>query len=796
MNKKRTISSVSSSDTNLGISKSAERRAKRASEERLTPVSRESLPKIYDWKQMDKLDAGDAFELVYGFKPDVNFEAYGETIDKANARKWWERSAAITQCVNSIGDKLTNAENSTCYICGFPIVKGDPTAECEHILPVYKACMYLTLYNDNYKDIIKKLNSGQKLTTREKMISDEITMEYAWAHRCCNQKKSDEDFIIYDVDRGAGKFKLNYTETTKILKNIVTALLNDTDGHCMEKSLKTQFRKLFNTPNNKKLIKDWIDDRINILGDPKGKVGTIINYLNKYKASVNFPMFTLINLCNAISAADMNDVYTTWAKIKGSAPIKEIPPVSQITKAIVITETTDDSNKFVKFDWGRQLDTTNIYSLYKEIFEIPMGIEFEVRRKDTNISKAIMGSLLDLNKTDSKIGNFFQNFYAIITYPNITNHQILFPEMSGKNYASNMVGQAFKILLLGRMILKINNSKILLLSNKTHVDFYNRFVTKYNEDIQKLMNIKNDYFNYYNINVSIVNPYYVFIIVFTRFLDEIDENLKTFFVNEIKNQDPEIKNLFEDDNLRNNYRQLSDLLLSPEDKINNKLSNIDYVLVEFFMDEAQYLKFYDTWNPDIKDQDITTSDQNIAVGATGLLNLLKTKTDSETDEITKIADAIGKGAIINEINKFCVDKNELCNQIIQNYILKKLPGQTFTDMNKALTNLDSSDLAEILLEINKQNLIKEIQNNFQQMGDTVISYLHIKNPDATINNMNLNEVLNSLSISELEEIIDSYNMIQNIYIKSGGKKYSKKITKKIFKKNNKKYTKKHKLYKK
>ena len=785
MSKKRPITSTTSSNNSSPIiSKSAEKRAKRASEEILTRSSREDLPKIYDWAQMDKLDAGVAFELVYGFKPNVNFEYYGEVIDKANSRKWWERSSPQTQCGRAIGNLFVNSKNSMCYICGFPIDKNDPTPECEHILPVYKASMYLTLYNDDFKNIVKKRDSGKALTLLEQKTLDEITMEYAWAHRCCNQKKSDDDFIRYNTNKG-GYFDLDFKETTQILKKIVTSLLSETDGHCLEKSLITQFRKKFNTPDRKKIIQKWIEERIDILGDPKGKVKQIINYLNKFKSTTNYAMFTLINLCNLISSADMEHIYSVWRKIGGLPPIKQTPPVSQITKATVLMQITEDSFKFVNgFDWDRKTIPV-LQSIYRNIFDIPENINFDVRRKgDYNkinegpLITAMQGSFIYLNGTNALISDFFQKFYTIITYPNITNHGILFPEMDGKVYASNMVGQAFKILLLGRMILNMKNiPNLSLTTNTTDQQFYDRFVVKYNDYIEELIDIKNNYFNSAKIDLTNRNPYHVFIIVFTRLLEEIDLNLKTFFIDAIKQKDAEIKNLFEDNNLLIRYNQLSDLLLSPEDKVNNRLSNIEYALVEFYMDEANYLKMYDTWNPDIPDKDdtqLTTGAQGIAIGATGLLNLLKTKNTFETDEIKEIADGISKGPIINEINGYCVTMSNECNQIIQNYVNQKYPGQTFTERNQVFNNLSSEDLGEILLEIYKQKIIQDIQNNFENMSDVIITYFHIKKPNTIINNTNLNQELNSLSIDELREMFESYDNIQ-----SAGKKHKRKSTRKM-----------------
>ncbi len=88
----------------------------------------------------------------------------------------------ITQCNNTIGKvnpysfEKNNLESCTkCYICGLPILHekiGGMAAECEHVLPVIVAAIYLSLYK-------KKANRG----------SDEIKLVYQWAHETCNQEK-------------------------------------------------------------------------------------------------------------------------------------------------------------------------------------------------------------------------------------------------------------------------------------------------------------------------------------------------------------------------------------------------------------------------------------------------------------------------------------------------------------------------------------------------------------------------------------------------------------------------------
>jgi hypothetical protein len=806
---KKNIKSVNKSSTNTNpkasstrtkknktvLSKSAQKRAERVSEERLTPINRdESLKKVFNWDQMDNLDAGVAFDLVYGFKPDVNFTSeYGETINKVNARKWWERSSAQTQCANAIGN-LNQQEDPKCYICGFPIIQGEPTAECEHILPVYKAAMYLTLYNDHYKAIMEKGKDDlMSLNPKEKKIFTEISMEYAWAHKCCNQKKSDNDFIKYVFKRGeTGFFKLDFQSTNRVLTNIVQALLSEgKDGHCMEKSLIQNFRD-FLGPNKNNLIKKWINERIDILGAKAvpnknlsaGKVQTIVDYMNHYTSSSNYSMFTLINLCSLISASDMNDVHVTWRKISGlPEPIKEIPPVSQITKAIVITQLTAYANFLSQFNWGRQLEVPKIYEFYKKIFEIPDGISFDVRRDGgADCSVAILGSLLHLNKTEIKIGDFFRNFYAVISYPSVeidptTNKNItLFPELIGKKYASNMVGQAFIILLLGRMILKMqhlesdgffsNNSAI-------YMQFYQRFQDKYNEEVSKLINIKKNYFDVTRFtsdgSSSNINPFYVFLLVFIQFLNQIDGELTKLFIDSITKEDPELNALFSLDNsseISARYNELSNLLLSPKDNNKeNQLSNMMHAVVLFYMDEAEYLKFYPTWDPSVIDEEdskFTANAKSIAVGATSLLNILKTTNITEPSEIDEIADVIGKGNLTKELLEL-VNKNALNLEIVNRYFSEKNPSTTPSEMNinEIITQLSVSDLAQIIFEIDKQDLIKQIIDNKSEIMDTVISFFHITYPEIEITAENMDGNLENLNISELGDIVYSYNMIEN-----------------------------------
>jgi hypothetical protein len=122
-----------------------------------------------------------------------------------------EPTPPVTQCERA---GLVLEPNVTpCYLCGQPIpdpstLKGGPShelyMECEHILPVTQARWFLDLY----------------MTTRRP--SDEwhqtaVRLEYAYAHRVCNQAKSNNSFVI---ENDEGNPIVDSSMSNQILKDI------------------------------------------------------------------------------------------------------------------------------------------------------------------------------------------------------------------------------------------------------------------------------------------------------------------------------------------------------------------------------------------------------------------------------------------------------------------------------------------------------------------------------------------------------------------------------------------------
>jgi hypothetical protein len=722
----------------------------------IIPNERQLVPK---WNSVHKLDAKDGFEMVYGFSPDVYFtDNYNDIIDRANARKWWERSSAVTQCENTIGAFV--ADETECYICGLPIKK-EP--ECEHILPVYKAALYLTLYRSEYKVIIDKFdrieenNSNpdsnameETLTRDEQRIYDEVMMEYKWAHRCCNQKKGETDFIEYveptktESNVSSGMFKLNLKNTKNILTSIAnTALAGGDDMSICSKLYAEQLKQVLNININsdKKTkqtkIEKWVNNRIDVLQAKKtqtqeeGSLKTIIDYLNTYTKTTSYPMFTLINLCNIISSSDMNDIHTIWRRIEGKPPpIKETPPPSQITKAIVITELTRDFSAMCKFSWGRDLNG-GVYSLYKNIFDIPDSIQIPTLTRNgsqVNMSEVIMFSLLDINKNMSEIGRFYRDFFSVITY----GEPSLFPNDPEKAIASQLVGQCFKIMMIARVLYKINKFNTLdeIVGKDALSRFNVQFENTIKEECSKLKSMGKD-----------SNQYCEFLKYFDYFIKTIDDK-ETLDVD--GKQTDSIYGIITDYCERNieDCNDISSLPTITPEIINNSV-------IKYYMDESEFLKNIPEWNPDVpEDDDMTTMLKGVAVGSLGLISLINSTEyldDSEINKelqnedkvqiITAIIDITTENGLHNKLLESPYFQSQSIKQIIENegnievegyenpkvkqIIEKNKDKENISEetIKQALNKYNNLNLSKIFIYLEKEYLMKQLDNIYTLKPD-------------------------------------------------------------------------------
>ena len=110
----------------------------------------------------------------------------------------------------------TPGTNTVCYLCSreiLPRATGQKTMECEHILPVSCALSHWWL-----------IKSHKDQTLRPDQL-DVLSKEYGWSHRCCNQIKTNSEFIVYDGGKQQYVFNIKLVRT--MLHDIKTSTKYD-----------------------------------------------------------------------------------------------------------------------------------------------------------------------------------------------------------------------------------------------------------------------------------------------------------------------------------------------------------------------------------------------------------------------------------------------------------------------------------------------------------------------------------------------------------------------------------------
>jgi hypothetical protein len=171
--------------------------------ERREPIYRASI-KLSEGQlaELEKSDflanqsANTFFKIMFPF---ITVGKFGQL---RRARRAWDQPNADLQCKIVLG---SNA-NKTCYICGidFVNVPNELRRVCEHILPPLQAAMFLKLYK-----------KGDDPTQKE------LQLEYAWAHTCCNEIKSDNSFLALERFSDEVRFKRNDIYIQVLLNNIL-----------------------------------------------------------------------------------------------------------------------------------------------------------------------------------------------------------------------------------------------------------------------------------------------------------------------------------------------------------------------------------------------------------------------------------------------------------------------------------------------------------------------------------------------------------------------------------------------
>ncbi len=95
--------------------------------------------------------------------------------------------------VEQVWANAKKEEAQICYLCGCPMLEGQ-LLECEHILPILPALSHLWITKKPYASSPEQ---------------QQIGIEYAWSHRCCNQIKSNMMFIRPKINERKVGYEIN-----------------------------------------------------------------------------------------------------------------------------------------------------------------------------------------------------------------------------------------------------------------------------------------------------------------------------------------------------------------------------------------------------------------------------------------------------------------------------------------------------------------------------------------------------------------------------------------------------------
>jgi len=212
---------------------------------------------------------------------------------KGTVRKIFEHEDPEDQCNGTIGE----AGDLPCWICGMEI---DPTEEhpnkidmaagkktnpfapeCEHILPIAQAAIFIDLYK----------------RTPEGIAADRIKifdLEYDWAHSACNQTKSDDVYVDGVLAAPVGPFGslpvIDTTDFNGLLKRIVNGSRDNPKGE-FSRALKLHIAESYpDADSPKNAEKEWRRDQTDTFINKYEAIYRFINNTNKAAAPSLFSL--------------------------------------------------------------------------------------------------------------------------------------------------------------------------------------------------------------------------------------------------------------------------------------------------------------------------------------------------------------------------------------------------------------------------------------------------------------------------------------------------------------------------
>jgi len=244
-------------------------------------------------------------------------------------RDIFELADVDEQCNNTIGAVVPGT--TLCWICGMPIwaeskdlpCKSDNglSPECEHILPIAQAALFLQLYDKtNYE-------------------SDLFKFEYDWSHKTCNQTKNadvyfktrtiDDELTIVTTEDGLPVF--DEAAVRRLLEKIYDS--KRSDATCEPRNAHVRNTKGFfiDTYSFRDTLQDWVNFKYLDKGSvEQWKKHRIDVFRAKYTAIINFiggtnfklnPQTYILSLASAIAEiVTRQDLHRR--AVKGQSPFR------------------------------------------------------------------------------------------------------------------------------------------------------------------------------------------------------------------------------------------------------------------------------------------------------------------------------------------------------------------------------------------------------------------------------------------------------------------------------------------
>jgi hypothetical protein len=286
---------------------------------------------------------------------------------KMTYRDIWETSSPTTQCGNTIGDAVDGV--SICWLCGFAIDMSIDAfkPECEHVLPVGQALVFLDLYKHSIHkgDISKELSQMLKL-------------EYRWSHSVCNRIKSDTNFLGFN-SKGA----------PIILEDVIRAYLSE---------IYTKSDDLKSLVGKGKSAKDWNESR---LADISKQLNSISKFINEKSTG-------LLLLSGVASLFEPENIASSLRTTITPEKIEAVPKIQTLTVAF-------NRNEFKKLRYFIEYKS-NLTSQIKQVTnQLSNTMGFKIKEKDKDAVFILeLRKKYDLKRTADHVEALKEHLLAIV----------------------------------------------------------------------------------------------------------------------------------------------------------------------------------------------------------------------------------------------------------------------------------------------------------------------------------------------------------------------------------------------